>query len=258
MPAPINQFKKALADGKTVIGCWMSLGEGYTAEIMGRAGFDWLLIDGEHSPNDIRSIRDQVVALASSDSHTVVRVPIGETWIIKQVLDLGVQTVLVPVVETAEQARALVSACRYPPGGTRGVGYSVSRAGGFGQFENYGPTADDQICLLVQVESEAGLDNLDDILAVEGVDGVFIGPADLSASLGYLGQSMHPEMQKTILGAIRRISEHGKAAGILTTDDGMIRASLEAGARFVAVAMDIALLLENGKAASGKWKNRVG
>lgn len=258
MPAPINRLKTALANGEVVIGCWMSIGEGYTAEIMGRAGFDWLLIDGEHSPNDIRSIRDQVVALENSDSNPVVRVPVGETWIIKQVLDLGVQSILVPIVETADQARALVSACRYPPKGTRGVGYSVSRAGGFGQFDNYGPTADDQICLLVQVETRLGLDNLDAILAVEGVDGVFIGPADLSASFGYLGQSMHPDMQATILGAIRRISESGKAAGILTTDDGMIEASLAAGAQFVAVAMDIALLLQNGAAASAKWKNRDG
>lgn len=255
MPAPLNTFKKALADGETVFGCWMSLAEGFTANILGRAGFDWLLIDGEHSPNDIRSIRDQVIALESSDSHTVVRVPIGETWIIKQVLDLGVQTILVPIVETADQARELVRACRYPPDGTRGVGYGVSRSGGFGQFENYGPTADDQICLLVQVETKLGMDNLDDILGVDGIDGVFIGPADLSASLGYLGQTMHPNMQKTIMDALRKISGSGKAAGILTTNDQMIDASLTAGARFVAVAMDIALLIENAKAAAAKWKN---
>ena len=153
MPAPINPFKKALGEGQTLFGCWMSIGDGYTAEILGRAGFDWLLIDGEHAPNDIRSIRDQVLALESSASHAIVRLPIGETWLIKQVLDLGVQTVLVPIVETKEQASELVSACRYPPAGTRGVGYGVSRAGGFGQYENYGPTADDQICLLVQVVS---------------------------------------------------------------------------------------------------------
>ena len=254
MPAPINPFKKALEEGKTVFGCWMSMAEGFTASVLGRAGFDWLLIDGEHSPNDIRSIRDQVLALESSSSHTVVRVPIGETWIIKQMLDLGIQTILVPIVETAEQARELVRACRYPPDGTRGVGYGVSRSGGYGQFENYGPTADAQICLLVQVETKLGLENLDDILAVEGVDGVFIGPADLSASLGYLGQTMHPDMQKTILAVIKQISDSGKAAGILTTDEGMIQASLDAGARFVAVAMDIALLIDNAKAAASKWK----
>ncbi|MGD9294732.1 MAG: HpcH/HpaI aldolase/citrate lyase family protein [Roseobacter sp.] len=256
MPAPLNTFKKALADGETLFGCWLSIAEGFTAEILGRAGFDWLLIDGEHSPNDLRSIRDQVIALEASESNVVVRVPIGETWMIKQVLDLGVQTLLVPIVETAEQAEELVKACRYPPEGTRGVGYGVSRSGGFGQFDNYGPTADAQICLIVQVETKKGLDNLDDILAVEGVDGVFIGPADLSASLGYLGQTMHPDMQKTILAALKRISASGKAAGILTTDDGMIRSSLDAGARFVAVGMDIALLLDNAKATARRWTER--
>ena len=256
MPAPLNTFKKALAAGDTLFGCWMSIAEVYTAEILGRAGFDWLLIDGEHSPNDIRSIRDQVIALAASNSHPVVRVPVGETWIIKQVLDLGVQTVLVPMVETAGQAQELVRACRYPPEGTRGVGYGVSRAGGFGQFENYGPTADAQICILVQVETKTGLENLDEIIAVDGVDGVFIGPADLSASMGYLGQTMHPEMQSTILRALKRISDSGKAAGILTTDEGMIRSSLDAGARFIAVAMDVALLLDTAKATVTRWKSR--
>lgn len=257
MAAPLNTFKRDLAEGKTLFGCWMSIAEGCTAEIMGQAGFDWLLIDGEHSPNDIRSIRDQLVALKGSTSHPVVRVPVGETWIIKQVLDVGAQTILVPMVETAEQARDLVRACHYPPKGTRGVGYLVGRVSNFGQTENYGPTADAQISLLVQVENKTGLDNLDDILAVEGVDGVFIGPADLSASLGYLGQSMHPDMQATILSALKRISDSGKAAGILTNDDGMIQSSLEAGARFVAVAMDIALLLNGGKAAAQKWKSEA-
>ncbi|MFK7763565.1 MAG: HpcH/HpaI aldolase/citrate lyase family protein [Roseobacter sp.] len=256
MPAPLNRFKKALSEDETLFGCWMSMAEGYTAEIMGHAGFDWLLIDGEHSPNDIRSIKDQIVALKGSDSHPVVRVPVGETWVIKQALDVGAQTILVPMVETAAQAEDLVRACRYPPDGTRGVGYAVGRVSDFGQMENYGPTANDQISLLVQVETRTGLDNLDAILSVEGVDGVFIGPADLSASLGYLGQTMHPDMQATILSALKRISDSGKAAGILTSDEGMIQASLDAGARFVAVAMDIALLLNNAKIAAAKWKNR--
>ena len=255
MPASINTFKTALADGQTLFGCWMSIGEAYTAEILSTAGFDWLLIDGEHSPNDIRSIRDQVIALKGSESAPLVRVPIGETWIIKQVLDLGVQTILVPMVETAAQTRELVRACRYPPEGTRGVGYGVARVSDFGEMENYGPTADAQICLLVQVESKTGLENLDEILAVDGVDGVFIGPADLSASLGYLGQIAHPDMQKTILSALRQISDSGKAAGILTTDEDMIEASLDAGARFVAVAMDIALLLKTAKTVAKRWKS---
>ncbi|MEP2642510.1 HpcH/HpaI aldolase/citrate lyase family protein [Roseobacter sp.] len=258
MPAPLNSFKKALADGETLLGCWMSFAESITAEALSGVGFDWLLIDGEHSPNDIRSIRDQLVTLKGSDSHAVVRVPVGETWIIKQALDAGAQTILVPIVETADQARDLVRACHYPPEGTRGVGYAVGRVSNFGQMENYGPTANAQICLLVQVETKTGLDNLDEILAVEGVDGVFIGPADLSASLGYLGQAMHPDMQATIMAALRKISASGKAAGILTSDDGMIQASLDAGARFVAVAMDIGLLVNSAKAVCTKWKAKTG
>ena len=254
MPAPQNTFKKALVGGETVFGCWMSFAEACTAEVMGHAGFDWLLIDGEHSANDIRSIRDQIVALKDTSSDIVVRVPVGETWIIKQALDMGAQSILVPMVETAEQARELVKACRFPPEGTRGVGYGVGRVSNFGQMSDYGQTADEQICLVVQVESKIGLENLEDIVAVDGVDGVFIGPADLSASLGYLGQTMHPDMQETILSALTRISDGGKAPGILTTDDGMIKASLDAGARFVAVAMDIALLLKSGKSVAAKWK----
>lgn len=255
MPAPENTFKKALADGDTLIGCWLSLAEAVTAEIMGEAGFDWLLIDGEHSANDIRSIRDQMMALKGSDSHPVIRVPVGETWIIKQVLDAGAQTVLVPMVETAKQARELVKACRYPPEGNRGVGYGAGRISNFGQMKDYGETANAQISLLVQVESKTGLDNLDDILSVPGVDGVFIGPADLSASLGYLGKINHPEMKKTILSSLEKISASGKAAGIIYTDEHMIQAALDAGARFVAVAMDVALLLNNGKAAAAQWKS---
>lgn len=254
MPAPINRFKKALADGETLFGSWLSLADGFAAEIMGRAGFDWLLIDGEHAPNDLHAIRDQLIALEASPSHPVVRVPVGETWIIKRVLDLGAQTILVPIVETAEQARELVRACRYPPEGTRGVGYGVSRSGGFGQFENYGPTADDQICLLIQVETRQGLENLDAILEVDGVDGVFIGPADLSASFGYLGQNNHPEMKHRITDALRRIDQSGKAAGVLYTDDAMIEAALEAGARFIAVGLDIAFLLGGAKATAKRWK----
>lgn len=132
MPAPKNIFKQALANGDRQIGCWMSFGEAAVAEVMGTCGFDWLVIDGEHAPNDIRSIRDQLMALAASDSHPVVRVPVGETWIIKQVLDAGAQTVLVPIVEDADQARELVRACQYPPHGTRGVGATAARATLFG------------------------------------------------------------------------------------------------------------------------------
>jgi 4-hydroxy-2-oxoheptanedioate aldolase len=156
MPAPTNPFKTALLKGDTLIGCWLSLANSYSAEAMGVAGFDWLLIDGEHAPNDIRSMRDQIIALDSSPSHAIVRLPIGETYMVKQVLDIGAQTILVPMVESADEARAMVSACRYPPTGVRGVGYAVTRAGKFGTIPDYGTTANDQTCVLLQVENRHG------------------------------------------------------------------------------------------------------
>lgn len=257
MSAQVNPFKTALADGKTQIGCWLGLADGYAAEIMGKAGFDWLVIDGEHSPNDLRSIRDQLMALEHSDSHAVVRVPIGETWMIKQVLDAGAQTVLVPMVDSADQARQLVRACTYPPHGDRGVGYALARASEFGQVADYGKTADDQICLLVQVESRAGLEALDDILSVDGIDGVFIGPADLAADMGHMSDAMHADVQAVIMDALERISASGKAAGILSTVDEMTDAAIKAGARFVAVGVDISLMLRGAQNTSTKWRGRI-
>lgn len=254
MPAPKNTFKQALADGQRQIGCWMSFANGQAAEIMGTTGFDWLVIDGEHAPNDIRSIRDQLIALAASPSHPVVRVPVGEAWLIKQVLDAGAQTVLVPMVESADQARDLVRACTYPPTGTRGVGAMGGRATMFGSIPDYIATADAQICLLVQVESRAGLAALDDILAVEGVDGVFIGPADLSTDMGFKGNSAAPEVRAAIADAIARIKAAGKAPGILGVTEEAIQAYADMGAQFLAVGMDVLVLAQNARALSARWK----
>lgn len=253
MPAPHNPFKAALKQGRTTYGCWMGLAAHNAAEIMGTAGFDWLVIDNEHSPNDLRSTRDALMALAGSDSHAVVRVPVGEAWIIKQMLDAGAQTIIVPMVESAEQAQALVRAVRYPPRGIRGVGYSMTRSSRFSQIADYGHTADDQICLIVQVENRAGMAALDDILKVDGLDGVFIGPADLAADMGHMGDLLHEEVVKTILGAIQRISASDKAAGILTTNDQMISAARDAGARFIAVGLDVLMLAGAARALAAKW-----
>ena len=257
MPAPINTFKQALTEGRTVIGCWLSLADTLTADVMGTAGFDWLVIDGEHGPNDLRSILGQLQVLAAHDSHPVVRVPVGETWILKQVLDAGAQTVLVPMVDSAEQARQLVRDVTYPPHGNRGVGYAVSRAGAFSRTADYGTTADAQICLLVQVENRKGLAALDDILAVEGIDGVFIGPADLAADMGHMGDAMHAEVQAAIMDALKRIAAAGKAPGILSTNDDMTRAALAAGARFVAVGADVLMLSQTARALSARWKSEI-
>lgn len=253
MPAPVNPLKAALKQGRTVHGCWMGLAAPHVAEIMGTAGFDWLAIDGEHSPNDLRTTRDALIALEASDSHAVVRLPVGEAWMIKQVLDLGAQTLIVPMVESAEQAEALVRACRFPPKGMRGVGYSMTRASQFSVIADYGQTADDQICLIVQVENRAGMAALDDILQVDGVDGVFIGPADLAADMGHMGDLMHEEVVATILGAIERVAASDKAAGILTTNDEMIAAAREAGAQFIAVGLDVLMLAGAARALAAKW-----
>jgi 4-hydroxy-2-oxoheptanedioate aldolase len=257
MPAPHNPFKTALNNGDTVIGCWLSLGDPLATEIAGTAGFDWLLIDSEHAPYDIANIRIQLMALEASDSHAAVRVPVGETWIIKQVLDAGAQTVLVPMVESAAQARQLVHDVRYPPAGGRGVGYSGARCSRFGAIKDYGPTAGDQICLLIQVENRAGIAALDDILAVDGIDGVFIGPADLSADMGFMGQLTHPEVQSTIKDAFARIEAAGKAPGVLATTPEMAQDCLDWGARFMATGIDLLILANALRALSAKWITRA-
>ena len=254
MAAPINRFKQALKDGQRQIGCWCSFGEAVTTEVMGTAGFDWLVVDGEHAPNDIRSIRDQLVALATSPAEPVVRVPIGEAWIIKQVLDAGAQTVLVPMVETAEQAAELVRACHYPPHGTRGVGAAGARATRFGTTPDYIATADAQICVLLQVENRKGIENLDDILAVEGIDGIFIGPADLSTDMGHQGNSAHPEVRSAIADAISRIKAAGKAPGILGVTDEATQAYSDMGAQFLAVGLDVLVLAQGARTLAAKWR----
>lgn len=253
MPVPVNPFKQALSEGRTVFGCWLGLADTFSAELMGTAGFDWLVIDGEHAPNDLRSILAQLQVLEASDSHPVVRVPVGETWMLKQVLDAGAQTVLVPMVESADQARQLVRDVTYPPHGVRGVGYALTRAARFSAIADYGTTADAQICLLVQVENRAGLAALDEILAVEGIDGVFIGPADLAADMGHMGNPDAPEVQEAIMDALRRIAAAGKAPGILSTQDDMTRAALAAGARFVAVGADVLLLSHAARSLAARW-----
>ncbi|MCB1408960.1 MAG: 4-hydroxy-2-oxoheptanedioate aldolase [Rhodobacter sp.] len=249
-----NGFKAALARGEVQIGCWVGLADGYAAEISGEAGFDWLLIDGEHAPNDMRSMREQLTALGRSASHPVIRLPIGEVWMVKQALDIGAQTILVPMVESGDQAALLSRAMRYPPEGIRGVGAALARASRFSGIADYVNKADAEVCLLVQVENRAGLEALDDILAVEGVDGVFIGPADLSADMGFRGRSEAPEVVAAITDAIGRIRAAGKAAGILSTNEAQARGWIGAGATFVAVGIDVLVLANGMRALAAKFR----
>jgi len=247
MPAPKNAFKAALKGDAVLYGCWLTMADMGAAELMGTIGYDWLLIDCEHSPNDIRSTRDALIALEPSPSPALVRVPIGEAWVIKQAMDAGAQTVLVPMVESGAQAEELVRTMRYPPDGFRGVGAAGARVSRFSQIGDYSETANDEACLLVQVESRAGLAALDDILGVEGLDGVFIGPYDLSADMGHMGNPGHAEVQGAILDALARIRAAGKGAGVMCLGEGT-EAYLAAGANFVATAIDSLLLVQAAKA----------
>jgi 4-hydroxy-2-oxoheptanedioate aldolase len=250
-----NIFKAALKSGdRAQIGLWLGLTDPVCAEICAGAGFDWLLIDGEHAPNDVRSILAQLQAVAPYPAHPIVRPVSGDVNLIKQLLDIGAQTLLVPMVENAEQAKLLVAAMRYPPAGIRGVGAALARASEWNRVPNYLHEANDQMCLLVQVETRPGLENLDAIAAVEGVDGVFIGPSDLSAALGYLGKPGHAEVQKVIEDAIGRIRAAGRAAGILTTDELQARRYLSLGCTFVAVGLDGNLLMRSTQELAAKFK----
>ncbi|MDE1159252.1 MAG: HpcH/HpaI aldolase/citrate lyase family protein [Neorhizobium sp.] len=239
MPVPANRFKRAITAGSPQIGLWLNTAAAIPAEIAGRAGFDWLVIDGEHGPNDLSTIREQLQALSGSSAEPVVRPPMGETWMIKQLLDLGARTLLVPMVDTPEQARQLVRAMRYPPNGVRGVGAMVARASGFGAVPDYVESAEAELCLLVQIESLQAVENIESIAAIDGIDGLFIGPADLSADMGHRGRLDHQDVRATISDAITRIVATGKPAGILTFDEKLNRECLDLGATFVAVGGDV-------------------
>ncbi|MDR6534316.1 aldolase/citrate lyase family protein [Variovorax soli] len=257
MQTPLNPFKQALADKRAQIGLWLGLADAYAAEICAGAGFDWLLLDGEHSPNGLRSVLQQAQAIAAYPGvNAIARVPVGHgdagTALIKQYLDLGVQTLLVPMVDTPEQAQAIVRAMRYPPQGVRGMG--GARASRWGRYTGYAKEANERVCLLVQAETRQALTHLEAIAEIDGVDGIFIGPADLSASLGHLGNSNHAEVQAAIEDAISRIGRTGKAAGILTPDETLAQRYLDLGALFVAVGLDTNLLVRGTNALAARFK----
>lgn len=258
MPAPTNTFKQALKQGDTAqIGLWLGLANSYTAELLAGAGFDWLLIDAEHAPNDLQTILGQLQAIAPYPSHPIVRPPWPDAVRIKQILDLGAQTILAPMVETGEQAAEVVSATRYPPQGIRGVGSALARASGFNRMPEYLQTANDEICVLIQIETPKGVENLDDILATEGVDGVFIGPSDLSASMGHIGNPGHPDVQKVIEESIAKIVAAGKAPGILIADQTLAQRYIELGALFVGVGTDTGLLMKSSNDLAAKFKANI-
>lgn len=254
MQTPRNTFKLALAERGARIGLWLGLADPYAAELCATAGFDWLLVDGEHGPNDLRSMLAVLQAVAPYASHPVVRIPHGDPALIKQVLEIGATTLLVPMVDSAAQAQMLARAMRYPPAGIRGVGSGLARSSRWSAYPQYLHEANECVSLLVQVETVTGLEQLDAIAAVNGVDGVFVGPADLAASMGFLGRPGHPEVQSAIENAIMRILAAGKAPGILATDASLARRYIELGARFVAVGVDATMLAHATRALAAEFK----
>lgn len=244
-----NHFKAALKNSdKPLLGLFLGLANPYTSELLVDTGFDWLLIDAEHGPNDLATVLAQLQATQNRGAQIITRIKNHDSALIKQMLDIGVQSLLVPMVESADQARALVSATRYPPNGIRGVGSALARAARWNAVPDYLTKADAEICLIVQCESQAGLDNLDEILTVDGVDGVFIGPSDLAASMGHLGNAGHPDVQTAVMTAISKITASGKSAGIFATKMSDAYAFCAAGVSFVALGTDTLLLRQSAVA----------
>jgi 4-hydroxy-2-oxoheptanedioate aldolase len=252
MELPRNPFKHALAEGRQQIGLWSSLSSHYTVEVIAGAGYDWILLDMEHSPNDLESLLAQLQAAAAYPTHPVVRVPWNDAVMVKRILDIGAQSILVPYVSTLAEAKAAVASTRYPPAGVRGVA-GTTRATRFGRIQGYARKAHEELCVLVQVETKQGLENLEAICAVDGVDGVFIGPADLHASLGHPGETSNPQVLPLIEEAMRRIRKTGRAPGYLSPVEADAKKMLAAGAQFVAVGADVGILARGAESLRAKF-----
>ncbi len=253
MDLPINHFKRALQNGKLQIGLWSHLCSPISTEILGHCGFDWMVLDMEHSPNELPHILSQLQALKGSPTMPVVRPPWNDMVTFKRLLDVGAQTLIVPYIQNAEEARRAVAATRYPPLGLRGYA-GAPRASGYGRIKDYAKRCADEICLLLQIETVEGLGHLEEIAGVEGVDGVFIGPGDLSADMGYLGNPGHPEVVAAIDDAFRRIRACGKAPGILTGDATLAQHFIDIGGLFLAVGADQNLLRDSATALAARFK----
>jgi 4-hydroxy-2-oxoheptanedioate aldolase len=247
MDMPPNPLKRALREGRPQIGLWCSIPSHITIEIVAGSGFDWLTLDTEHAPNDVPTVLTQLHALAESGVPAVVRPAWNDPVLFKRFMDIGVLNFVVPWVQNAEEARRAVAATRYAPHGIRGVAAAV-RANRYGRVKDYLARVHEEVCLIVQLETRAALDNLESIAAVDGVDALFIGPSDLAADLGHLGDNAHPEVRATIEDAIARIRRAGKAPGILAVVEADARYWFERGALFVGVGSDIGLLARHTEA----------
>lgn len=253
MDLPKNTFKASIAEGRQQIGLWSSLASHISTEVIAGSGFDWILLDMEHSPNDLADIYVQLQAIMESRTQAVIRMPSDDPIAIKRILDTGAQSLMIPNVEDAEQAARVVAATRYAPRGVRGFS-QAPRAARFGRVPDYHARCEAEICVILQVESQKALDNIEAIAAVEGVDSLFVGPGDLSTSLGYLGKQGHPDVVEVIEKTIGRIKATGKACGILTGDETLARRYIAAGTAYTAVGSDMTILARATEALAAKFK----
>lgn len=249
---PVNTFKQALNANRRQVGLWVTIAHQQVAEAAATCGFDWLLFDMEHSPTDLYDVGQQLLAVRGTPSAAIVRVPILDMAWMKRVLDAGAANIMVPNVRNAQEARDAVAFTRFAPEGLRGVAGST-RAGNYGRYKDYMARANDEIGLVLQIESQEALDNLDEICRVPGVDAVFIGPSDLAASLGYRGQSGHPVVQAAIAQAFKTANAAGKAAGVLA-GDGKADHYFEGGATMVGVGIDLYLMMAGADAVAAKYR----
>jgi 4-hydroxy-2-oxoheptanedioate aldolase len=251
-----NRWTQRITDGRPRFGMWLASGSGYVTEICAGSGIDWVLLDQEHAPNDLHATLEQLQVLAGyPDVDVVVRPPAADPVVIKRLLDIGAQNIIVPMIDGPGEASAAVTATRYPPNGVRGVGSALARASRWNRISDYLVTADATVSLTVQVETMAGLAQLGDIADVDGVDAVFIGPADLAASMGKLGQSEHPDVVSTIENALATIVARGKSAGVNAFNETVARRYLKAGASFVLVGADVALLARGAEKLAKRYRD---
>ena len=257
MDLPKNAFKAAIQEGRPQVGLWCSIPDPAVAEMLANTGYDWMMFDTEHSPMDPLSVQPMLQAIAPYPVSAMVR-PTGlDPFQIKKFLDAGAQSILIPYVQTPEEAALAVASVTYPPQGIRGVA-GVTRATRWGAVKDYAARARDEICLMVQIETKAGLDRLEDIAAMPGINGIFVGPADLAASLGYPGQNGHPEVRAACADAIRRIRKAGLPAGFLSPDDSLLEEMVAAGSVFTAVDLDVTILRRGAIARAAEWKAKAG
>ena len=250
---PRNRFKAGLKSGNTQFGLWLGITDSAMNEMLAGAGFDWLVVDHEHGPFELRDVLHALQTIAAYDTAPIVRPVNGEPALLKRLCDFGAQTFIVPMIDTAEQAADIVRAVKYPPQGNRGLGASMARAARWNMIPQYPHDANDEICVIVQAETVTAMENLAAIAAVAGVDGVFIGPSDLSASMGYIGNASHETVINAISKGIHKIRAASKFAGLLCLDETLVAHFIECGANFVGVGVDTLLLGDKARALAARY-----